>query len=208
MDCLIGYTTSKDLRGLDIGDLIYIGGSPWNMKIVGKGRKSALDEIYKKIIEYAHDNNIQIRDFYTEKYDGDDVEIYAEAFDLKENNEDYEYFLNHKTITDSLDKELIGTYQIREILPDTKYMLNLNKQKSSLDTNFKELILKSDGTTNYPNMNWNKNELIMNYNDKKIPLSIHKVTYNNEKYIEVLMNESYTYYLSQRPMIYLYKKVQ
>lgn len=208
MDCLIGYTTSKNLRGLDLGNLIYLGGSPWNMKIVGKGKKSALDEIYKNIVEYAHDNDIQIRDFFTEKYDEENVEIYAEAFNLKETNEDYEFYLNHYNPTKELDENLIGTYQIREILPSMKFMANPSKQKSNLDTRFKEFILNSDGTTNYPNIKWNKNELVMEYDNRLIPLAIHKEKYQNQDYIIILMNETYTNYLSQRPMEYLYKKVK
>ncbi len=48
----------------------------------------------------------------------------------------------------------------------------------------------------------------MEYDNRLIPLPIHKRMYNNELYIEVLMNESYTYYLSQRPMSYIYKKIK
>ena len=208
IDCLIGYTTSKEVDRDAIGDLKVLGHSPWNMKLVGRGRKEELNEIYKDMVIYAHDNNIQIRDFFTEIYDEDKVEIYAEAFDLNVKNEDQEYYLSKYNPIKELDEELIGTYEIKEILPNTVFMLNPNKQKSSLDTNFKEIVLNKDGTTNYNNIKWNRKELVMEYDNRLIPLPIHKRMYNNELYIEVLMNESYTYYLSQRPMSYIYKKIK
>ncbi len=208
IDCLIGYTTSEDLTKLDLQDFIYLGSSPWHYKIIGEGKISELNNIYKNIILYANNNNIQIRDFYTERYNKETVEIYAEAFDLNEKNEEYEKHLNNYHFTNELDNNLVGSYQIREILPSMKYMANPKKQKSSLDTNFKELILNSDGTTNYPYIHWNKKELIMEFDNKKIPLPIYKRTYNNETYITILMNESYTFYESQRPIEYLYKKIK
>ena len=205
IDCFIGYTLKENYFPKDIDDLEIITISKAK-QLVGISKLNKLNDLYKNMIKYAHDNNIQIRGFFTEIYINDEIEIYVESFDLNEENEDYKYYLSNHKIIKEIDKDLIGTYKIREILPDLKYMFNKNKQKSMLDTNYKELILKKDGTTNYDNITWNKKELIMEYNNKKIPLPIHKHTYNNDIYIEILMNESYEYYISQRPMIYLYKK--
>jgi len=208
IDCLIGFTTSKEIDRDEIGDLKLLGPAPWYMCLVGRGKREDLEEIYKDMFTYAEDHNIQIRNFFTEKYDDDNVEIYVESFDLNEINEDYERYLDEYEPTKELDEELVGTYEIRDILPDDIFMANPNKQKSSLDTKYKELILKSNGTTNYENIKWNKKELVMEYDNRLIPRPIHKIEYNNEKYIIVLMNESYRYYKSQRPMSYIFKKVK
>lgn len=204
IDCFIGYTISEIPK--EAGSLEIIFKSPIIKQLVGIGKKDNIDNIYKNMIKYAHDNKIQIRGFFTEVYKENEVEIYVEAFDLKEENEDYIHFLNHYKKTKELDEDLIGTFEIREILPNAKYMLNPNKQKNTLDTNFKILVLKEDGTTNYKNINWNKKYLLMEYDDIIIPLPIHKRTYKNKLYLQILMNESYEYYKSQRPMDYIYEK--
>ena len=85
-------------------------------------------------------------------------------------------------------------------------MLNTDKIKNSLNTKYNELILNNDGTTNYKEITWNKESLILDYDNKKIPLPIHMYIINKEIYLNILMNEEYTYYKSQRPMDYIYKK--
>lgn len=206
IDCFIGYTLLENKIIDEIEDLEIITKSHNKAQLVGVGKVTEINNLYKAMIEYAHSNNIQIRGFYTEIYNKDDVEIYVEAFNLNEENKDYEYYLeNHKIITE-IDNELIGKYKVIEILPNIKYMLNPNKQKSSLDTIYKELILKNDGTTNYENIKWNKNELVLNIENSNIPLNIIKHKHNNKIYLEILMNENYTYHKNQRPISYLYEK--
>ena len=205
IDCFIGYTLKENEIPKNIGSLEVITNSK-EKKLIGIGKKEEINSIYQDMAKYAHDNNIQIRGYFVEVYQEDNVLIYVEAFDLKEENEDYIHYLNQVKIEDEIDEEMIGTYQIREILPDLKYMMNPKKQKSMLDTNFKELILKQDKTTNYKNITWNKKSLVINIDNKEIPLPIYKRTIDNKCYIEVLMNESYEYNKSQRPMCYLYEK--
>lgn len=206
IDCFIGYTLLENKNIENKGDFEIIFNSRSEKKLVAIGTIDSINELYKQIIKYAHDNTIQIRGFYNEVYNNNNVEIYVEAFDLNEENKDYEYYLEHHKISNEIDKTLIGKYKIIEILPDLKYMLNPNKQKSSLDTIYKELILKEDGNTNYNNIKWNKNELIIEIENQKIPLHIIKYTYKNKDYLEILMNESYTYFKNQRPLSYLYEK--
>lgn len=210
IDCFIGYTLRSPFKPENIGSLKYFGGNRReDRQLVCEGKKENLNEMYKAIISFAHNANIQIRGFFSELYEEDTVTVYVEAFDLNKVNEDYMEYLEDYNPSKELDKELVGKYVIREILPDIQYMFNPKKQKSMLDTNFKELILKDDGTTNFDNITWNKNSLIMEYDNRLIPLSIHKLKdyYKNAIYIEILMNESLEYYKSQRPMSYLYKKV-
>ena len=205
IDCFIGYTLKDNINLKEIGDLEIITNSKCKKMLVGTGKKSELNELYKSMITYSRNNNIQIRGFFIEIYDNDNLTIYVESFDLNEPNEDYLLYLKNHKIIDEIDEQLIGKYMIREILPDLKYMANPNKQKSMLDTKFKELVLNSDGTTNYDNIKWNKKELLMEYDNIIIPLPINKYFYNNRRYIEVLMNESFDNYKSQRPVCYLYE---
>lgn len=210
IDCFIGYTLRSPFKPENIGSLKYFGGNRReDRQLVCEGKKENLNEMYKAIVSFAHNANIQIRGFFSELYEEDTVTVYVEAFDLNKVNEDYMEYLEDYNPSKELDKELVGKYVIREILPDIQYMFNPKKQKSMLDTKFKELILKEDGTTNFDNITWDKNGLIMKYDDRLIPLHLHnlKDDYEDGMYIEIFMNESFEYYKSQRPMVYLYKRI-
>ena len=167
---------------------------------------SNIESLYKEMVKYANENKIQIRGFSTGVLKDNKVELYIEACDLKEKNEDYELYLSKYTPSKELDNNLVGTYYIKDILPDSLYMFNPNKQKNSTDTKYKELILNPDGTTNYKELKWNKRELVLSIDNKLIPLPIHIIRFDNKKYLEILMNESYEFFYSQRPMSYIYEK--
>ena len=205
IDCFVGYTLTENEIPKEKGTLEVITNSKSEKMLVGHG--TIIENIYKEMIAYAHDHNIQIRDYFTAILYDQEIEVYVEAYDLEEVNEDFMYYLEHHIITRELDNSLIGTYQIREILPNIKYMFNPNKQKSMLDTKYKVLELKEDGTTNFDNIHWNKKELILKYEEKEIPCPIHKSTFEGKEYIDILMNESHEFYKSQRPMEYLYEKI-
>lgn len=208
IDTLVGYTVKEKVRHQHNNDsLIELFGQLKNEKtLVGHDDMKNIESLYSEMIKYANDNNIQIRGFATGVLKDNKVELYIEAYDLKEKNEDYEYYLSKYTPTKELDNNLVGTYIIKDILPDNLYMFNPNKQKNTTDTKYNELILNSDGTTNYKEINWNKKELVLSLEDKLIPLPIHLFKYDDKKYLEILMNESYEYFYSQRPMSYIYEK--
>ena len=208
IDTLVGYTVKEKVRHQHNNDsLIELFGQLKNEKtLVGHDDMKNIESLYSEMIKFANDNNIQIRGFATGVLKDNKVELYIEAYDLKEKNEDYEYYLSKYTPTKELDNNLVGTYTIKDILPDHLYMFNPNKQKNTTDTKYNELILNSDGTTNYKEINWNKKELVLSLEDKLIPLPIHLFKYDDKKYLEILMNESYEYFYSQRPMSYIYEK--
>lgn len=209
IDAFIGYEIKDELIELPqkMKNLEIMYTSKDSEKLVGRGKITELNSIYSDMIKFAHKNNLQIRSFFREAYTEDEVEIYVDCYDLNVKNEDYiRHLQNHKIITE-IDDELVGKYQIREILPSLKWMFNLNKQKSALDTKFNYLELKSDGTTNFEYITWNKRELIIKYKEQNIPEPIYKYNFNGEEYIAILMNESYEYHESQRPVFYLYKKI-
>ena len=85
-------------------------------------------------------------------------------------------------------------------------MFNKNKQKSMLDTKYKELILNKDGTTNYDEVTWNNRALLIRYEDKIIIAYIYPFKDKDDKYLEILMNENFEYYKTARPMCYIYTK--
>ena len=46
IDCIIGYTTSKEIDREKIGDLKLLGSAPWYMYSVGRGKRQNLKAIY------------------------------------------------------------------------------------------------------------------------------------------------------------------
>ena len=208
IDAFIGFELQSNER-VKVENFEILGTSKAEKMLIGRGKKSNIKEIYQKMIDYSEKNNIQIRGVFCEVYDKEDVLIYIEAFDLNKENPYEIMYLNsyndNKKYNKPIDKDLIGTYTIREILPWEK-MVNPNKQKSKLDTKYKKLELKEDGTTNYENIKWNERELYIYYDNIYIPWWIHKETYEGKKYIIILMNENLEYYKSQRPLEYIYEK--
>lgn len=73
------------------------------------------------MIEYANKNKIQIVGPFTEVYNPDGIEIYAASHDLKETPEVLEIrdrkILQERYSTFKDNKEFIGNYKIKEILP-------------------------------------------------------------------------------------------
>lgn len=204
IDALLGFEVEEDIGQIDEYKL-----EKNNHKaksLVEHGKITELDDIYKDIILYSKTNNYQIRGEYTEVYNDNCVDVFVESFDLNELNEDQIYYLDHYKPTYEIDKQLIGTYKIKEILPDF-HMFLPTKQKSIPDTKFDIIELKNDGTTNFDNIKWNKKELMMDYDDRIIPIHININKIDDKHYLEVLFNEDYKYYKSQRPMIYIYERV-
>lgn len=206
IDAFVGYLVDEDI---EVNDLETIDLSKNEKYLIIKCDKNEIEDAYSKMVSYAHDNKIQIRGFFTEVYNNNEIEIYVDAFDLNEINDDYIHYLNefNKNIDCEIDEELIGKYRIIEILPDLKYMYNKNKQKSNLDTKYKILELLKDGSTNYDNIKWNKDSLLVNYDNNIIPMKIYKYKHDNKEYIVILMNETMEYYKTARPIQYLYEKI-
>ena len=208
IDTFVGYTVAEKKRIVPDGDLIFLGFSKAPKMLVGHGTTHEVSSLYQDMVQYAHENQIQIRGFFTAIFQNEEIEMYVEAFDLKEENEDYIHHLEHFHKDTTLDPSLVGTYQIREILPDIKHMFQKEKQKSMLDTRFAILELHRDGSTNFQDMEWNQSDLIFTYQGQEIPLPLRKTEIDGKEYLEVLMNESYEFHKSQRPMEYLYEKIK
>lgn len=218
IDAFVGYEVNlndvpneiQDKYEFKNGELELMRISKCDKYLVAISNVEDIHNLYSEVIEYAHNNKIQIRGFFTEIYDDNKVELYVEAYDMEEVNTDYLHMLSKFNLSDediSIDESLIGTYKIKDILYNAKYMFNENKQKSSLDTKYKELQLNENGLTNFENITWNNKCLVVKYDDKLIPLYIYTITKGENCYLLVLMNETFEYYKSSRPMCYIYEKI-
>jgi len=194
------------------GELEFIMKTREEKFIITKCRKDQVNVAYSEIIKYAHDNNLQITEFFVERYSDRYIELLVPARDLKETNPDYLKHLNSynsKEISRTVDKKLVGTWEIREILPFSKYMFNPSKQKSSLDTKYKTLILNSNGTTNYDNLIWNERDLILIEKGIYIPFRITRnIKLDGQEYIEILIDEYEDKRNNGLPLEYIYVRKQ
>lgn len=205
IDALIGFEVEKDLGKIDG---YFLDNYPPKAKsLIAHGKINEIDDLYKDIVIYSKDKNYQIRGEYIEVYDKGNADVYVESFNLNEINEDEVYYLDHYKPNYEIDERLIGRYKIKDILPSFN-MFNPDKQKNSVETKYNILELKGDGTTNFDNIKWNKKELMMEYDNRIIPIHIHLSKLNDKYYLDVLFNEDYKYYKSQRPMLYIYECIK
>lgn len=170
--------------------------------------KESVTETYKEIIEYASKNNIQIRGNFQEVYSKDKIDIYVEAYDLSIENEDE---LHHREniknrIKDIHEKEYIGTWSLQGEITELPRNFNPKKKHYYPDTKYKILELNKDGTTNFENITWKEDYLIIKENN---------ITYYSylikpkrklfKKYMRVLIKQKES---NARPYCYYYKKIK
>ena len=86
--------------------------------------------------------------------------------------------------------------------------ISRSEKKSITDTRFDILELHSDGTTNIDDIKWTKKALLLNYDNRIIPIHYYPFEREGKKYLEVHFNEDYKYYKSQRPMDYIYERIE
>ena len=169
--------------------------------------KNSVTESYKDIIEYASKNNIQIRGNFQEVYSKDKIDIYVEAYDLnKENTEELHHRENIKNrIKDIHPKEYIGKWILQGEITELPRNFNPNKKHYYPDTKYEILELNKDGSTNYENITWKENYLIIKENN----ITYYSHLYKPEKklfktYMRVLVNQKES---NARPYEYYYKKI-
>ena len=170
--------------------------------------KETVTETYKEIIEYAHKNNIQIRGNFQEVYSKDKIDIYVEAYDLSIENE---YELQRREniknrIKDIHDKEYIGTWALQGEITELPRNFNPKKKHYYPDTKYETLELNKDGSTNFDNVTWKENYLIIKENN----ITYYSHLFKPErklfnKYMRVLINQKES---NARPYYYYYKKIK
>ena len=170
--------------------------------------KNTVTETYKEIIEYANKNNIQIRGNYQEVYSKDKIDIYVEAYNLNEENEDE---INHrKNLKDKIKnihpQEFIGTWILQGEITELPRNFNPRKKHFYPDTKLEVLELNKDGSTNFENITWKDRYLIIKDNNETYYSYLHKPEKKLFKtYMEVLINQKET---NARPYHYYYKKIK
>lgn len=170
--------------------------------------KESVTETYKEMIEYASKNNIQIRGRFQEVYSKDKTDIYVEAYDLNIENEDELLHRNNlkNKIKDIHDKEFIGTWVLQGEVTELQGNFNPLKKHYYPDTKYEILELNKDGTTNFENITWKEDYLIIKENN---------ITYYSylikpkrklfKKYMRVLIKQKES---NARPYCYYYKKIK
>ena len=170
--------------------------------------KETVTETYKEIIEYASKNNIQIRGNFQEVYSKEKIDIYVEAYDLSiENKDELQHRENIKNrIKDIHDKEYIGTWALQGEITELPRNFNPKKKHYYPDTKYEILELNKDGSTNFDNVTWKENYLIIKENN----ITNYSHLFKPErklfnKYMRVLINQKES---NARPYYYYYKKIK
>ena len=166
-------------------------------------------DTYKEMIRYANSNNIQIRGEFIEIYNNDKTDIYVEAYDLTKDNEDaliHERQLveKFKTTEPIYDSKYVGKWCLQGQIVEPLKIFNPNKEHFMPDTKYKELILYKDGTTNYDNVTWRDNYLLIENNGKIVDNRLYQEnSKDGTRYLGILMNDIN---INARPYIYYYKE--
>ena len=154
---------------------------------------------YRKLINYAKENNYQIDEAFIEVENNGIKEIYVGVIDTKEENIDYKRFYEQtlKNLKDIHEDKYVGKWiLVGEI--KRKYS-TIFKDEELLQANEQavELIINRDGTTNIDNIIWKSSYLI------KDNINYMKMTLNNE-YLDILVADNPLY--KSIPHEYRYKK--
>lgn len=169
---------------------------------------TTVTDTYKEMIEYANKNNIQIRGNFQEVYQKDKIDIYVEAYNLNEENEDE---LHHrKNLKDKIEnihpQEFIGKWILQGEITELPRNFNPRKKHYYPDTKYETLILNKDGSTNFENITWKDKYLIITEDNITYYSYLHKPkTKLFTTYMEVLINQKET---NARPYHYYYKKIK
>ena len=118
---------------------------------------------YKKIIEYANENNIQIRGSFQEVYNDDKIDIYVEAYDLAQENDvelSHRMYLE-KNITNTHPKEFVGKWQLMGEIVEPPYLFNPKKVHTKTGSKYDYIELYEDGSTNFENISWKDHYVVM-----------------------------------------------
>ena len=161
------------------------------------------------IVKYSKDKNVQIIGPFTEiYYKPDKPNIYVMAHDLV--REEYENELIKRNSIKKynepfkLNKEIVGTWKIKEILPNINF--NSKKQKSNPKTEYNKIEFKDDGTTNYKNLKWSNDYLFLITKDYVVANKMIIKDMDNKKYLEIRMSELSKVYYHAKPVSYIYEK--
>ena len=103
-----------------------------------------------------------------------------------------------------LNKELLGKWKIKEILPNIHF--NPDKQKSNPSSTYMILEFNNDGTTNFKNVKWSDNFLFIVTDNGVIANFMNIMKINDKEYLEIRMNDMSTIYYHAKPISYIYER--
>ena len=103
-----------------------------------------------------------------------------------------------------LNKELLGKWKIKEILPNIHF--NPDKQKSNPSSTYMTLEFNDDGTTNFKNVKWSDNFLFIVTDNGVIANFMNIMKINDKEYLEIRMNDMSTIYYHAKPISYIYER--
>ena len=161
------------------------------------------------IIKYSIEKNAQLIGPFTEiYYDKHKPNIYIMAHDLV--REEYEnelikrYSIKKYNEPFKLNKEILGTWKIKEILPNINF--NYKKQKSNPKTEYNKIEFKDDGTTNHKDLKWSNDNLFLITKDHVVANKMIIKNIDNKKYLEIRMSELSKVYYHAKPISYIYER--
>ena len=103
-----------------------------------------------------------------------------------------------------LNKEILGTWKIKEILPNINF--NYKKQKSNPKTEYNKIEFKDDGTTNHKDLKWSNDNLFLITKDHVVANKMIIKNIDNKKYLEIRMSELSKVYYHAKPISYIYER--
>ena len=166
-------------------------------------------ETIKYIIEYSKDKKVQIVGPFMEFYDIEEKpKVYVMVHDLVREELDDERIKEdannkyHQPFI--LNKELLGKWKIKEILPNIHF--NPDKQKSNPSSTYMTLEFNDDGTTNFKNVKWSDNFLFIVTDNGVIANFMNIMKINDKEYLEIRMNDMSTIYYHAKPISYIYER--
>ena len=162
---------------------------------------------YQSMIEYASNNNIQIRGNFKEITNNDEISIYVEAYDLTKTNEDFINYNNNKlkNLKNINKKQFVGKWKLQGEITELPRNFNPKRKHYIPDTYLKEIVLYEDGKTNFENIIWKEDYLLITEDNYTICNRMRHRKTGLQEYIEVTINPKES---NARPYLYYYKKIK
>lgn len=163
---------------------------------------------YKDIIRYANEHNIQLRGEFQELKNGDETDIYIEAYDLSMQNKNTIEYNEHvlSNLKNKHSKKYVGKWVMQGEIIELPKQFKYKDEHYIPDTMYNTLELYEDGSTNLENVTWADDYLIVKEDDVKY---VHNLYPPKKRffttYMEILLNGKNN---NKCGNLYYYKKVQ
>lgn len=180
-----------------------------DLGIINCSNKEDISNIYSNIIKFAKNNDIKVFGPFREYYYKDTYTVAIEAYDqnrkyLFDDNKSLNKYKKQKKVFKN-DPDVIGSWKIKEILPGIRF--NPNKQKSIPNTKFQILELYDNGRTNYENITWTRDHLMIE-NDGLITYNLMGIMEKEEvTYLFIHMIDTLVISSNAKSCNYVYERI-